>query len=226
VGACLLLETGGLASAAELDYVVFYDKPFVKFERLLQSYLNEAPGGLPSFLKAMPLWLKKKLWMNEDIAEQLDYDGRIVYTEHHESHAASAFFPSPFEEAAILTLDGVGEWATASLGVMRQSDPHPEGAALPLRSACWSWLSRTSRDSRSIAAVQTDGPGAAASWRAVGASRSSSISGRQIDQLNMVLRIRRRLRMTSRVRPFADGPPRTSESSSRTAMDIAASIRS
>ena len=111
------LKEGGLASASELDYVVFYDKPFVKFERLLQSYLHEAPGGLASFLKAMPLWLKKKLWMSEDIGDQLDYDGPILYTEHHESHAASAFFPSPFEKAAILTLDGVGEWATASLGV-------------------------------------------------------------------------------------------------------------
>lgn len=115
--AAYCLREGGLASASELDYVVFYDKPFMKFERLLQSYLHEAPRGLPSFLKAMPLWLKKKLWMNEDIAEQLDYDGRILYTEHHESHAASAFFPSPFEKSAILTIDGVGEWATASLGV-------------------------------------------------------------------------------------------------------------
>jgi len=115
--AAYCLGEGGLGSAAELDFVVFYDKPFLKFERLLQSYLHEAPAGLPSFLKAMPLWLKKKLWMNEDIAEQLDYDGRILYTEHHESHAASAFFPSPFERAAILTIDGVGEWATASLGV-------------------------------------------------------------------------------------------------------------
>jgi carbamoyltransferase len=115
--AAYCLKAGGLGSASDLDYVVFYDKPFIKFERLLQSYLHEAPGGLASFLKAMPLWLKKKLWMNEDIADQLDYDGRILYTEHHESHAASAFFPSPFENAAILTIDGVGEWATASLGV-------------------------------------------------------------------------------------------------------------
>ena len=115
--AAYCLNEGGLASASELDFVVFYDKPFIKFERLLQSYLHESPRGLPSFLKAMPLWLKKKLWMNEDIAEQLEYDGRILYTEHHESHAASAFFPSPFEKSAILTIDGVGEWATASLGV-------------------------------------------------------------------------------------------------------------
>jgi len=114
--AAYCLAEGGIA-ASELDYVVFYDKPFVKFERLLQSYLHESPGGLRSFLKAMPLWLKKKLWMSEDIADQLDYGGRILFTEHHESHAASAFFPSPYEKAAILTIDGVGEWATASLGV-------------------------------------------------------------------------------------------------------------
>ena len=111
------LSAGGVTTASELDYVVFYDKPFVKFERLLQSYLHDAPKGLPSFIKAMPLWLKSKLWMNENIGDELDYDGRILYTEHHESHAASAFFPSPFEKAAILTIDGVGEWATASLGV-------------------------------------------------------------------------------------------------------------
>ena len=111
------LGAGGVASPQELDYVVFYDKPFVKFERLLQSYLHDAPKGLPSFIKAMPLWLKSKLWMNENIGDELDYDGKILYTEHHESHAASAFFPSPFEKAAILTIDGVGEWATASLGV-------------------------------------------------------------------------------------------------------------
>jgi carbamoyltransferase len=115
--AAYCLREGAVASAADCDFVVFYDKPFVKFERLLLSYLHEAPRGLPSFLKAMPLWLKKKLWMSEDIAEQLAYDGRILYTEHHEAHAASAFFPSPFERAAILTIDGVGEWATASVGV-------------------------------------------------------------------------------------------------------------
>jgi carbamoyltransferase len=81
------------------------------------SYLHEAPRGLPSFLMAMPLWLKKKLWMSEDIAERLGYDGRVLFTEHHESHAASAFFPSPFTRAAIVTIDGVGEWATASIGL-------------------------------------------------------------------------------------------------------------
>ena len=111
------LKQGGLANANELDYVVFYDKPIVKFERLLETYLQYAPQGLSSFLKAMPLWLKMKLWMRENLRDELDYDGRVLFTEHHESHAASAFFPSPFKKAAILTIDGVGEWATASLGM-------------------------------------------------------------------------------------------------------------
>ncbi|MBZ5637769.1 MAG: carbamoyltransferase [Acidobacteriia bacterium] len=111
------LEQGGLRSAYELDYVVFYDKPVLKFERLLETYLRYAPRGIRSFVKAMPLWLKKKLWMRENIGEELDYDGKILFTEHHQAHAASAFFPSPFPAAAILTLDGVGEWATASLGL-------------------------------------------------------------------------------------------------------------
>ena len=110
------LDQAGLTSTNELDYVVFYDKPFLKFERLLETYLSYAPVGLRSFIKAMPLWLKLKLWMREKIREELEYDGEILLTEHHESHAASAFFPSPFTEAAILTIDGVGEWATASLG--------------------------------------------------------------------------------------------------------------
>jgi len=110
------LKQGGLAGANELDYVVFYDKPIVKFERLLETYLQYAPHGISSFLKAMPLWLKMKLWMRENLRDELDYDGRVLFTEHHESHAASAFFPSPFRKAAILTIDGVGEWATASLG--------------------------------------------------------------------------------------------------------------
>src|SRR6185503_19680427 len=88
-----------------------------KFERLMETYVRYAPHGISSFIKAMPVWLKKKLWMREDIAESLGWEGPVVFTEHHESHAASAFFPSPFQEAAILTIDGVGEWATASLGV-------------------------------------------------------------------------------------------------------------
>ncbi len=114
--AAYCLREGGLRSANDLDYVVFYDKPLVKFERLLETYSSYAPAGIRSFIKAMPLWLKRKLWMRENIADELDYGGKVLFTEHHEAHAASAFFPSPFEEAAILTLDGVGEWATASLG--------------------------------------------------------------------------------------------------------------
>ena len=105
----------------ELDYVVFYDKPLLKFERLLETYLAFAPQGLRSFLMAMPLWLKTKLHLPREICKSLDgrFPGRIVFTGHHESHAASAFFPSPFDEAAILTMDGVGEWDTASIGIGR-----------------------------------------------------------------------------------------------------------
>src|SRR5262245_10680949 len=111
------LAEGGLKSAAELDHVVFYDKPLVKFERLLETYTRFAPRGIESFIMAIPLWVKKKLWMRENLRDELDYDGSVLFTDHHESHAASAFFPSPFERAAILTVDGVGEWATASLGI-------------------------------------------------------------------------------------------------------------
>lgn len=102
---------------ADLDYVVFYDKPLLKFERLLQTYLGTVPKGLASFTKAMPVWLREKLWTTRVIRDELDYDGELLFTEHHQSHAAAAFFPSPFREAAILTVDGVGEWATASQGV-------------------------------------------------------------------------------------------------------------
>ncbi len=101
----------------DIDYVAFYDKPFIKFERILETYLQYAPYGIKSFIKAMPLWIKEKLWMKEIIKKELGYEGKILFTEHHESHAASAFFPSPFEDAAFLTMDGVGEWATASYGV-------------------------------------------------------------------------------------------------------------
>jgi len=102
----------------ELDYVGFYDKPLLKFERLLETYLAFAPVGFKSFLTAMPIWLKKKLHLSRELRRGLSnaYKKRFVFTEHHESHAASAFFPSPFDEAAILTVDGVGEWATASFG--------------------------------------------------------------------------------------------------------------
>ena len=115
------LREGGI-EASELSYVGFYDKPLLKFERILETYLGIAPGGFPSFLKAGPLWIKEKLHMEKQIRDGLGYEGQILYAEHHESHAASAFFPSPFEEAAILTMDGVGEWATASLGVGRGND--------------------------------------------------------------------------------------------------------
>jgi len=105
----------------DLDYVVFYEKPFLKFERLMETYLAFAPQGLGSFLAAMPLWLKTKLHLPGEIRKSLDgrFDRRIVFTGHHESHAASAFYPSPFDEAAILTMDGVGEWDTASIGMGR-----------------------------------------------------------------------------------------------------------
>jgi len=105
----------------DLDYVVFYDKPLLKFERLLETYLAFAPQGLRSFLMAMPLWLKTKLHLPKEIRKALDgrFKKPIVFTGHHESHAASAFFPSPFDEAAILTMDGVGEWDTASIGIGR-----------------------------------------------------------------------------------------------------------
>ncbi|NUM72824.1 carbamoyltransferase [candidate division KSB1 bacterium] len=110
------LKEGNL-EAAKLDYVAFYDKPFLKFERLLQTYLAYAPRGLKSFIMAMPLWLKHKLWMKEYLPKALGYAGKIIFPEHHESHAASAFYPSPYQEAAILTIDGVGEWCTASYGI-------------------------------------------------------------------------------------------------------------
>ena len=102
--------------ADDLGYVAFYDKPFLKFERILETYLQYAPLGIPSFIKAIPLWMKQKLWMKDLIRSELGYEGKLIFPEHHESHAASAFFPSPFQEAAFLTIDGVGEWATASFG--------------------------------------------------------------------------------------------------------------
>ncbi len=108
-------------AAGDLDYVAFYDKPLLKFDRLLETYLAYAPRGFRSFLKAMPLWLRQKLHLPREMDRGLGYRyrGPYIFTEHHESHAASAFFPSPFEEAAILTIDGVGEWATASFGTGR-----------------------------------------------------------------------------------------------------------
>ncbi|HUV40003.1 MAG TPA: carbamoyltransferase, partial [Planctomycetota bacterium] len=110
-------------TAADLDHVVFYDKPLLKFDRWLETCLAYAPRGFRQFLRSVPLWLKTKLHLPREMDRALDgaYKGRYVFCEHHESHAASAFFPSPFEEAAILTVDGVGEWATGSVGVGRGS---------------------------------------------------------------------------------------------------------
>ena len=104
-------------SGNQLDYVAFYDKPFLKFERLLETYLTFAPVGFKSFVMAMPLWLKQKLWMKEEIKNAVGFEGKVIFPEHHASHAASAFYPSPYAEAAFLTLDGVGEWTTTSYGV-------------------------------------------------------------------------------------------------------------
>jgi carbamoyltransferase len=108
---------------SDLDYVGFYDKPLLKFERILDTYLSVSPRGFLSFLKAGPLWMKEKLYTAREVRSALGgYGGQLLFAEHHESHAASAFFPSPFQEAAILTMDGVGEWATASIGVGRNND--------------------------------------------------------------------------------------------------------
>ena len=116
------LEEGGL-NPVDLDFIAFYDKPLLKFERILETYLGIAPRGARQFLQAGPVWIKEKLFTDRGIREELGgYEGEILYSEHHEAHAASAFFPSPFEEAAILTVDGVGEWATASIGVGRSQE--------------------------------------------------------------------------------------------------------
>src|SRR6478672_9294536 len=119
------LDEGGI-SLGEVDHVAFYDKPFLKFERLLETYLSFAPRGFRSFRMAIPLWLKEKLFQKQLLRDELrafdpkfDWESRLLFTEHHQSHAASAFFPSSFDEAVILTMDGVGEWATTSAGFGR-----------------------------------------------------------------------------------------------------------
>ena len=114
------LEAGKIKRES-LDFIAFYDKPFVKFERILETYLAFAPHGIQSFVMAIPLWIKQKLWMKEFIKKQLGYEGKIIFPEHHESHAASAFFASPFAQAAFLTIDGVGEWTTTSYGIGRNN---------------------------------------------------------------------------------------------------------
>jgi carbamoyltransferase len=119
------LEQSG-AGLGQVDHVVFYDKPFLKFERLLETYLTFAPRGFKSFRMAIPLWLREKLFLKDMLKKELlkmgsDWNGRLLFSEHHLSHAASAFFPSPFDEAAVLTMDGVGEWATTSVAVGKGS---------------------------------------------------------------------------------------------------------
>jgi carbamoyltransferase len=109
------LAEAGLAPD-DLDYVAFYDKPLSKFERLLETYLAFAPFGLGSFRAALPVWLKEKLFLRSRLCKEIGTRPRLVFLQHHESHAASAFFPSPYDQAAILTLDGVGEWCTAAFG--------------------------------------------------------------------------------------------------------------
>ena len=108
----------------DLDFVVFYDKPFLKFERLLETYLAFAPKGFSSFRMAMPIWLREKLFQKDLLRRELekfergfDWQNKMLFAEHHQSHAASAFFPSPFEDAVVLTMDGVGEWATTSAAI-------------------------------------------------------------------------------------------------------------
>jgi len=115
------LKEAGIDTSA-IDYVAFYDKPFVKFERLLMTYLSYAPSGLRSFLTAMPPWIKHKIFMRSFIEDRLKCHSKVLFPEHHQSHASSAFYPSPFEESAILTIDGVGEWATASYGIGKGKD--------------------------------------------------------------------------------------------------------
>jgi carbamoyltransferase len=110
------LREAELSGGSQLDLVAFYEKPFLKCDRLLSTYLACAPFGLRSFLKAVPVWMKQKIWIKDTIRNELQFEGPIIFPEHHESHAASAFFPSPFDNAAVLTIDGVGEWTTTSVG--------------------------------------------------------------------------------------------------------------
>jgi carbamoyltransferase len=119
-----VLEEAGL-NLGDLTTVAFYDKPYLKFERLLETYHSFAPRGLKSFLSAIPVWIKEKLFMRQMLREEFDRLGdsnpRVLFPEHHLSHAASAFYPSPFSEAGILTIDGVGEWATCTIGLGREN---------------------------------------------------------------------------------------------------------
>ena len=114
------LSNAGI-SLSDVDKIIFYEKPFIKFERLLETYLSFSPRGFSSFRRAIPVWIKEKLFQKHnmikalhDIDPEVDASGKLMFTEHHQSHAASAFYPSPFEEAVVLTMDGVGEWAPPS----------------------------------------------------------------------------------------------------------------
>ncbi|MEE9157633.1 MAG: carbamoyltransferase N-terminal domain-containing protein, partial [Gammaproteobacteria bacterium] len=127
-----LSEAG--TTVRELDYIVFYDKPLVKFERLLETYLAHAPRGFRSFAMAMPIWLKEKLFLKTLLRKEMAAIAdckvkdlpKLLFTEHHQSHAASAFFPSPFERAGVLCMDGVGEWATASVWLGEGNELTPQ----------------------------------------------------------------------------------------------------
>src|ERR1700741_4140716 len=123
---CLAQDGVGLS---DIDFVAFYDKPFLKFERLLETYVAFAPRGFASFRMALPVWIKEKLFQKDHLGKELsaiepggDWASKLLFAEHHLSHAASAFYPSPFEEALVLTLDGVGEWCTTSAGLGSGSD--------------------------------------------------------------------------------------------------------
>ena len=123
------LAAAGL-TPADVDYVAFYEKPLAKFDRILETFLATAPRGFAAFCDAIPVWLREKLHLRSRLTRELARSRQrpLVFLDHHESHAASAFFPSPFDEAAILTLDGVGEWSTTSHG-HRPRQPHPTDAA-------------------------------------------------------------------------------------------------
>lgn len=110
------LEDSGI-TINDVNYIAYYEKPFLKFERILDTFMAYAPLGFKSFIKAMPLWIKQKLWIKEVIKRETGFEGDVIFPEHHESHAASAFYASPYDEAAVLSIDGVGEWATTSYGV-------------------------------------------------------------------------------------------------------------
>ena len=166
------LDTAGI-KLADVDYVAFYDKPFLKFERLLETYLAYAPRGFNSFRMAMPLWLKEKLFQKTLLRDEMkhwqpdfDWQKRLLFGEHHQSHAASAFFPSPYEEAAVLCMDGVGEWATTSLGLgPGQQARDAEGDPLPaLDRAALFGLHLLYGLQGQLRRVQGHGPGAL--WRA------------------------------------------------------------